>query len=85
MDEQSAHVDAGRHAGGENFLVERFLGGEQERFEDAQLLGAFLFPVSITDDHTHLRDIRHRTASPSSIPRLDASSRPPLASGRLRM
>ena len=42
MIEQRAHVDAGRQPRGQGFLVERLLGGKQQGFEDAQLLGALL-------------------------------------------
>ena len=62
------HVDAGRQARGQGLFVERLLGGEQQRFENAQLVGARLRLASddfalvlfdVADDHTHLRNICH--------------------------
>ena len=64
--QQRAHVDAGGQTRCQGLLVERRLGGKQQRFEDAQFLRALLplFVVFVADNHSHLRDVRHWSVSP---------------------
>ena len=75
--QQCVHVDAGRQARDQGLFVERLLGGEQQRLENAQLVGARLRLASddfalvlfdAADDHTHLRNICHRLASLVRLP-----------------
>ena len=64
LGEQRAHVDTGRQALPQNFFVERALGGEQQRLENAQFLRALGWLALVSDDHTHLRHIPHCVGLP---------------------